>query len=180
MITKATLSALTLALVLGAAVSGCSKDDQGLPEPTVLHTTAPTGDGSSTTITSEPAAPEPATSEPSEPASSPSPSTSPAPKPTVGSVSVLISNSEWDAATGVTVRGYANTVDADATCTLELIKADVKRSVTSEALESPTTMSCGELTVDAADLSPGDWTAVLSYESTTAWGTSAPVTVNVP
>ena len=179
MITKATLSARALALVvvLATAVSGCSSGDRDSPGPDPQQTTAPSGS------TSSPANSEPATVEPSEPAPSPSPSTptSPeTPKPTVGGVSVLISTSEWDVSAGVTVRGYANTVDVDATCTLDLTKADVTRSVSVEALEGPTTMSCGELTIGVAELTPGDWTAVLSYESTTAWGTSDPVVVTVP
>ena len=178
MITKATLSAITLALVLGTAVSGCSDDDSGPTE-------GPPAASSPPVVTSSPTTPppSPATSGPSEPSPSPSQSTTSTPdppKPTVGSIDVLISNSEWDATTGITVRGYANTVDAEATCTLELTKSGVVRTVASDALEGPTTMSCGELTVGAADLSPGDWTAVLSYESATAWGASAPVVVTVP
>jgi hypothetical protein len=92
----------------------------------------------------------------------------------------LISTSEWDAATGVTVRGYANTVDDTATCTLELTGQGAVESVTGEALPNPTTMSCGELVIGPADATSGTWTAVLSYSSTTAWGVSPPVTVTVP
>ena len=175
MITKAKFSALILALALGAAVTGCSGgDEQDGPEPGQPEVTAPTDAGSATASPSKPT--------PSEtPAATPSPSTEPPePKPPVGGVGVLISNSEWDANTGVTVRGYANTVDTAATCTLDLTQGGTTRSVTGEALENPTTMSCGELTIGAPDLSPGDWTAVLSYTSPTAWGTSAPVIVTVP
>ena len=179
MISKATLSArtLALALVLATALSGCSSGDHDSPESGPQQTATGSGDASS------PATSEPSSAEPSEPSPSPSPSTSTSPatpKPSVGGVSVLISNSEWDAGAGVTVRGYANTVDVDANCTLDLTKADVTRSVSVEALEGPTTMSCGELTIGVAELTPGDWTAVLSYESTTAWGTSDPVVVTVP
>ncbi|MFE4464974.1 hypothetical protein ACFRCR_07610 [Oerskovia sp. NPDC056781] len=183
---KAVISTTALVLVLGGVASGCSTGGQS---PEGAGTSSPTTAEPSPTPTDDPVSPGPGPSSPAPPApstpspsptSAPAPSTSPGPaKPTVGSIDVMISNSTWDPAAGVVVRGFADTVDTEATCTLELSLSGVVRTVTSEALEGPTTMSCGELIVSSAEVSPGDWTAVLSYESTTAWGASAPVVVTV-
>lgn len=168
---KAALMTVTLVMVLGVALSSCSQDDGA---PTGSSETSEngqaTGDGDAT---ADPSASATSSTDPQTDASD-------EPKPTVGEVGVLISNSEWDATAGMIVRGYANTVDSEATCTLDLTQGETTRSVESEALASATTMSCGELAVAPADLTSGDWTAVLSYESETAWGTSAPVVVTVP
>lgn len=173
MVNKAVLTMFALALVLSAG--GCSQDtsDSGTPRPALPS------DGQTTAFGESSASPSP-TAPPS--ASAPSPTVTPSqdPKPSVGEVRVLITNSEWDASTGITVRGYADTVDSKATCTLTLSKADITRNTTSDALESPTTMSCGELVIDASDLSSGDWSATLTYTSKTASGSSAPVVVTVP
>lgn len=180
---KAVISTTALVLVLGGVASGCSTGGQS---PEGAGTSSPTTAEPSPTPTDDPVSPGPGPSSPApstpspSPTSAPAPSTSPGPaKPTVGSIDVMISNSTWDPAAGVVVRGFADTVDTEATCTLELSLSGVVRTVTSEALEGPTTMSCGELIVSSAEVSPGDWTAVLSYESTTAWGASAPVVVTV-
>ncbi|MFF3063316.1 hypothetical protein ACFVQ3_02050 [Oerskovia sp. NPDC057915] len=175
MASNTSLTGAALVLVLALAVGGCAVDDQGTPGALESTGTVPTEIPPTETATdaaTDPPDLDPTTPTPTAPVESE--------KPVVGSVGVLISNSAWDATTGVIVRGYADTVDAAATCTLELTKAGTTRTVTSEALESPKTMSCGELVVGPGDLSSGAWTAVLSYESTTAWGTSDPVVVNVP
>jgi hypothetical protein len=176
MTSRRTLTGAALVLVLAAAVGGCGVEGEGPPGATDLTSPAPTESAPTDPLTDAP------TDAPTDAeATAPEPTTAPeSPKPVVGDVGVLISNSGWDAATGVTVRGYADTVDAAATCTLELSKSGVTRTATAEALESPTTMSCGELVVAPGDLSSGTWTAVLSYTSATAWGTSEPVAVSVP
>lgn len=181
MASNTSLAGAALVLVLALATGGCAVEDRSTPGELESTSAVPT---------ESPESPEPSDTAPTTDATAgpaPQDEVTPGPtmapegdKPVVGSVGVLISNSGWDAATGVTVRGYADTVDATATCTLELSKSGTTRTVTSEALESPSTMSCGELVVGPGDLSPGTWTAVLSYESTTAWGTSKPVVVNVP
>lgn len=171
MASKKVLTGAALSLLLVVAIGGCAVEGQGTPGSE--EQTSP--------VPSETTATDPVTDPPPVDLSTPEPSATPELlKPVVGDVGVLISNAGWDATTGVTVRGYADTVDATATCTLELSIAGTTRTVTSEALESPSTMSCGELVVGPADLSPGTWTAVLSYESATAWGTSDPVVVIVP
>ncbi|MBD7979293.1 hypothetical protein [Oerskovia merdavium] len=175
MASNTSLTGVALVLALALAVGGCAVDGQSTPGalestgtvPTVAPPTEPATDPTTDPPDIDPTTPEPIT--PSESG-----------KPVVGGVGVLISNAGWTAETGVTVRGYADTIDAAATCTLDLSKAGTTRSVTSEALEGPTTMSCGELIVGSDALSSGDWTAVLSYKSTTAWGSSAPVVVTVP
>lgn len=168
---KTALMTVALVLVLGATVSSCSREETtpgGAPDTSESSPGTTGADDPTPDATSTPTATETASEPPEEP------------KPTVGEVGVLISNSEWDPTTGMTVRGYANTVDDEAVCTLELTLGATVRTVESDALVSATTMSCGELTVGPADLAPGDWQAVLSYESTTAFGTSTPVVVTVP
>ncbi|KZM33893.1 hypothetical protein [Oerskovia enterophila] len=171
MASNTSLTGVALVLALALAVGGCAVDGQVTPGASESTGTVPT-EAPPTETTTDPPEIDPTTPAPTTPAESG--------KPVVGGVGVLISNASWAAETGVTVRGYADTIDAAATCTLDLSKAGTTRNVTSEALEGPTTMSCGELIVGSDALSSGDWTAVLSYKSTTAWGSSAPVVVTVP
>jgi hypothetical protein len=48
------------------------------------------------------------------------------------------------------------------------------------AMADATTTVCGGIEVGGPDLDPGLWEAVLTYESPTSSGVSAPVTVRVP
>lgn len=168
---------VSLALLLGATSAACTTSD-GDPGPTgspssASETGAATGrttdvpSGSGTTTTGTPSSP-------------PTPTDVPAAKPSVGTVGVLISTAGWEQGAGVVVRGYADTIDPVATCTLELTRAGTTRTTTTDALEGPTTMSCGELVIPPADVATGDWTATLTYASSTAHGVSDPVVVTVP
>ena len=94
---------------------------------------------------------------------------------------VLITWSGWDPTLGgVEVGGYADLVESGGTCTLMLAKGAATASASRAASADVSSTSCGALTVPGAELSPGTWEAVLTYESPCAAGTSEPVEVEVP
>lgn len=87
----------------------------------------------------------------------------------------------WQPATAsVEVGGYADVVEEDGTCTLELSQGSASVSTTSTASPDATTTSCGILTIAGTTLQPGPWTAVLRYESPRTAGESPPITIEVP
>jgi hypothetical protein len=99
-----------------------------------------------------------------------------------GQVDVFLSVLEWDDATSaVQAGGYvAGVLELEGRCTLELTRGEDSQLETAAAQPDASTMSCGALAVEGDRISPGTWTAVLSYASDTAQGTSAPVEVDVP
>jgi hypothetical protein len=94
---------------------------------------------------------------------------------------VVLSYLVWDGAAGaVLAGGYVSPVVEDGgTCTLELSRDGESVSASSTALPDASTTSCGELRVPGGELEPGEWSAVLTYESDTASGTSEPLDVQV-
>lgn len=68
------------------------------------------------------------------------------------------------------VGAYANTVDPSGNCTLKLSKDGVTISGKSVAIRNPSTMSCGNLFVDANRMSAGNWNATIAYNSSTSTG----------
>ena len=101
---------------------------------------------------------------------------------TRGRADVFLSVVEWNAtSSAVEAGGYVSGVlEMEGRCTLTLTARGTTRTATSAAEPDATTMSCGSLSVPGSDLSPGTWTAVLTYESGTARGGSAPFEVDVP
>lgn len=149
-----------------------------VPEPETTATTAP-----------PPASPEPeATSTESAPADpvgpTPDPTDAPAdvtPPPGTDEASVLITYASWeDSTSSVEVGAYAALVEPAATCTLTLTRGSETTSQTIDALSDVSTMSCGGFQVGKPQVAPGTWTAVVTYDSATSSGTSAPVEVIVP
>lgn len=94
---------------------------------------------------------------------------------------VVLSYVVWDEAAGAVVAGgYVSPVVEDGgTCTLELTRDGESASATADAAADASTTSCGELRVTGDELEPGEWSAVLGYESDTASGTSEPLDVQV-
>ena len=106
----------------------------------------------------------------------------PAAEVTGGTADVLITWNSWDPdgdqlELGALVRG---TSESGGTCTVTLTREGetVTASVPGEADVSST--ACLGLAVAGDQLSPGRWSAVVSYASDTTEGTSAPVDVDVP
>ena len=95
---------------------------------------------------------------------------------------VFLTGAEWDAdEQGVVVRGYLeDVVEDDGVCTLTLTAGGTTRTAERNGTSNVTSTSCGALTVPGAELSPGAWTAVVTYRSSTSRGTSDPVEVAVP
>ena len=96
--------------------------------------------------------------------------------------SVVVTYSGWvDSPAGVEVGAYvAGVAESGGTCTLTLTAGT--HSVTAEVAGEPdaASTSCPNLTVPGAKLSSGTWRAVVSYDSPSVSGKSAPVSVDVP
>ncbi|WP_222194132.1 hypothetical protein [Modestobacter italicus] len=105
--------------------------------------------------------------------------------PLVGTVAegtVVVSSALWNGATAaVEVDGLVpDVIESSGTCTLTL--SGDGTSVTTERPGTPdaTSTACASLSIPGADLSPGTWTAVLSYESPVSTAASSPVEVEIP
>lgn len=150
------------------------------PDPTATATTPAPTPSATPAPTAEPSASE----DPAEPAGPPSEETDaaqPAPPTGTDSATVVITYSGWeDASESVEAGAYASLLEPAGSCTLSLSQGAVTMTQTIDALTDVSTMSCGGFQIPSADLSPGTWTAVVSYASSTSTGTSAPVEVIVP
>lgn len=107
------------------------------------------------------------------------------PAPTVGPAAdalLQITYAAWDAtAGGVAVDGFVHSVvEETGTCTLTLTKDGVTATTSVPGARSASTTSCGGAIVPGSDLTPGTWTAVLTYESPTSTASAEPVEVTVP
>lgn len=126
---------------------------------------------------------------------SPPPPASAVPEPTVGQViatdaapsyggattDVAISHAGWTAGEVVEVFGFVSGVVEDGgTCRVTLTLGGQTVRAEGEGMADATTTVCGRVDVGGPDLDPGLWQAVLSYESPTSSGVSAPVSVRVP
>ena len=81
----------------------------------------------------------------------------------------------------VEVGGFvASVIETDGTCSLTLAKGGDTATTSSAATPNVTTTACGAQVVPGDELSRGTWTAVLTYDSPTSHGESAPVEVEVP
>jgi len=78
----------------------------------------------------------------------------------------------------VEVTGYVGgVIENGGTCTLTLEKSGQKVTESKTAIADAQTTSCGLMTVTGNRLSPGNWTAMLSYTSSNVEGSSEPRTV---
>lgn len=114
-----------------------------------------------------------------------------APQPTTGgSVQVVTTYAAWEAPQGVSsvdgrsgrvlVDGYvAGVIESSGTCTVTLTKDGVTVTGHAAGEADATTTVCGGLAVSDPRLTPGTWSAVLSYRSATSSGAARPVNVTV-
>jgi hypothetical protein len=95
---------------------------------------------------------------------------------------VFVTYSEWNAQSGaVEVGGYlGNVSESDGTCNLTLTRGATSVETSGSATADASSTACGILTVPGDQLSAGTWTAVVTYESSSSRGASAPVEVEVP
>ena len=109
------------------------------------------------------------------------PTVRPTPDHSIASVAVSVTTSGWDSkAQQLWVAGFVPTPEDGGTCTLAAKKGTQSVVVQRSATPDATTTTCGSVTIDAARLSPGTWTAVLAYQSPTRAGAAGPVTIEVP
>jgi hypothetical protein len=89
-------------------------------------------------------------------------------------VEVVVTYSQWNASTGtVTTGGYVSgLVESGGTCTVTLSHDDDVLTGTAEAFADAASTACAEVAIPVP--AGGDWQVVLSYESATTSGTSAP------
>lgn len=86
-------------------------------------------------------------------------------------VSVVITN--WGETGGrFEVGSYANTLDQAGNCSLLLKRGSTVLNGKSKAVQNPSTMSCGSLSVNASKITVGQWEATVSYSSATAKGST--------
>lgn len=127
------------------------------------------------------AQPRPATVAP-EPTSGQSVAMDPPAKTGGGKVDVVITQGGWGpSGTAVEVSGYvAGVVENGGTCRVTLSHDGETVTAKHTGLADATTTACGAIEVGDEDMSSGWWKAVLSYESPTSTGASAPTDVLVP
>lgn len=80
----------------------------------------------------------------------------------------------------VSSAGFVNNVFEDGgVCTLTLSKGSTKITGTSTGLQDVNKTTCSPINIDRSKLGPGEWSAVLSYSSSSASGSSPARIVNV-
>ena len=101
---------------------------------------------------------------------------------TGGSVDVTVTYADWEDSTdAVEVSGFVSgVVEPGGTCRLTLTRGQRTAVVETPGEPDASTTVCGTLSVPGSELSEGTWEAVLSYESATSSGASAPADVTVP
>lgn len=173
-------------LLAAGLLAACSS---GAAEPSSAGTTVPAA--GSTAAVPATSSETPAETPTTAPAAA-TPSAVPVPLPTRTPVAtdpprprttdVVLSFVGWDTKTAaVEAGGYLSpVVESGGTCTLELTKGSRTVTAVAPAQADASTTSCGNLAVPRAQLTPGSWSAVLRYSSTTTTGTSDPATVAVP
>jgi hypothetical protein len=66
------------------------------------------------------------------------------------------------------------------TCTLTMTNGATSRTATHPAVTTPSSTSCGLMSIPHAQLSAGTWQAVVRFHSTDAAGRSDAVSIQVP
>ena len=107
--------------------------------------------------------------------------TDPAPSYGGGDKNVVITQAGWTADERVEVSGYVpGVVEDGGTCRVTLTLDGDTVQAEAVGMADATTTVCGAIEVGGPELDPGLWQAVLSYESPTSSGASAPSIVQVP
>ncbi|MBI9114778.1 hypothetical protein [Sanguibacter suaedae] len=177
---------LVLAAALGAAALTGWGPFSDEPTATPAQSASPTSAAPTETDPSTPPAstadPEP-TEEPTEAYTEPAeePTSEPTSPPPGTTVDVVITFADWvPEAAAIEASAYVTTIDESGSCTLKLTSGSTTRTATIPALLDASTMSCGGILIPGSALSSGTWTAVVTYESASSSGSSAPAEVVVP
>jgi hypothetical protein len=96
-------------------------------------------------------------------------------------VDVVVTRAAWDAtAKQVTANAIVpTTLAAGGTCTLTLTMGTQTQTASRAATATADSTQCGVLAIAGTQLTPGTWTAVVSFSAPGVAGTSAPVAVQV-
>lgn len=87
-------------------------------------------------------------------------------------VEVVLTNwGQSDSGTRFEVGAYAQVLEPNGKCKLTMKKGAVTLSDTSTAIQNPSTMSCGSLSVEYSKVTSGTWTTTISYTSPKSDGT---------
>lgn len=70
-------------------------------------------------------------------------------------------------------------IESDGRCTLTMEKDGTTVDTAKNSLQNAQSTSCGQMTMSYTKLTPGKWTAILSYSSSASKGSSDPVVVEV-
>lgn len=173
---RTTHRAGAVSLVALLALCGCAAAGSGdRPTTTATTPTRPTVAPPS----SQSAAPSPSRgSAPASPTAAPtaaSPTTDPA------QVAVQLTSAAWSAADqAVEVSAFVPVVEEGGTCTVTLTSGSRSAQASGPAYPDASSTSCGLLSVPAAQLGSGTWTAVVTYRSSLTRAISDPTPVEVP
>lgn len=98
-----------------------------------------------------------------------------------GAVQVVVTYADWnDSESVLEVTGFVSGVVEDGgTCRLTAQSQAATATVETSGIADASTTSCGTLMIPGADLAPGTWDVVLSYESSRASGESLAASVEV-
>jgi hypothetical protein len=174
-------------LALGPLLTACGSDDDSAKGEAAASSSSSSSGAPRSGVYGQPTDPdagnpsEVATDAPSAPSSPPATSSATA-QPSGASVAPRLTYYGWNADLGAVEAGgiVPSIVESGGRCTLTLTLGGTTADASSEAIDNVTSTSCGEMLVPGDRLSPGTWRAVLTYESATADGTSAPVDIEVP
>ncbi|HMS23226.1 MAG TPA: hypothetical protein PKB09_00260 [Candidatus Saccharibacteria bacterium] len=93
--------------------------------------------------------------------------------PEINNVSVVITNwGQSDSGSKFEVGAYAQILEASGKCKLTMKKGSTTLTGSSAAVQNPTTMSCGALSVPYAKVSPGTWSTTVQYISSKSTGST--------
>ncbi|MGY4643114.1 hypothetical protein [Cellulomonas sp. URHB0016] len=174
-------------VVLLAACGPAQSADGATPTGTTTTgatTTGAAGGGPTVTATATSVASSPTANDAAGKPVTAAPTHAPAPgAPQDGrtQVGLQVTSATWDApSAAVEVAGFVAVLEADGVCHLVLTQG--ARAVTTDqpAEPGPSSTDCGVISVPAARLGSGAWTAQLTYESSTSVGHADPQQIEVP
>lgn len=104
------------------------------------------------------------------------------PPATGGEVAVSVTYADWEPTDSVVeVGGFVSgVIESGGICRVTLTRMGTVVTAERAAEADVGTTSCGSTRIADPRLTPGTWTMVLSYRSSTSTGTAHPVTIEVP
>lgn len=150
-------------------LAGCATPRPGAPVPTASEATSSSSPSVTPAVSGTPTP---------DPSSSSASSATPTAKPSVGAVTIIT----LDVVDGaVEASGIVpEVVESGGRCTLTLTHDGSSVSASTAASDGRESTFCGLVSIDAASLTAGVWSAVLSYHSDSTTAESAPSQVRVP